>query len=58
MIFTHMATLQGALTQSTHPSPTLTTWSSDSRLLSWPPPPTYFDILLCIEQSVISAAPL
>ncbi len=40
-IFTHLATQQPARSSdspSTHPSPSLTTWSDSSRLLSWLPP--------------------
>ncbi len=42
---THLATQQPAWSsdsKSIHPSPTLTTCSHDSRLLSWLPPPSYF----------------
>jgi hypothetical protein len=45
-IFTHLATQQPAKSadsKSTHPSPTLTTWSCGQRLLSGLPPPSYLD---------------
>jgi len=55
-IFTHLATQQSARctdSKSTCLSPTLTTWSYGSRLLSWLPSPTYFEILWSLQQSDI-----
>jgi hypothetical protein len=61
-IFAHLITkllLRSPGSKSTHPYPTLTTWSYDSRLLSWLPPPWYFRIYftdLLIHRSLLQSA--